>query len=177
MSTQRRDLAVIEEDSRGNARRLIVIPDEQENEIIHVEAPQLPVRPNTNSRANAIVEGSYQDRARAFSHVTLNLSLVTGAGLVVAAMVLGDTTSFALLTGYFFTGFCLVWLLSFILHTFVSAEGVEVIETLLYWQFIKREQSERFRRSRPEPVLWPAMLFRAVIAVASLVGLYAVFGR
>ena len=176
MFTQRRDLAVVEEDTRGNPRRLVVIPDEQE-EIIHVEAQQLPVRPAATSRASAILEGSYQDRARAFSHVTLNLSLVTGAGLVVAAMVLGDTTSFALLTGYFFTGFCIVWAGSFILHTFVSAEGVEVIETLLYWRFIGREQEERHRQMRPAPVLWPALLFRAVIAVTTLIAAYAVWGK
>jgi hypothetical protein len=146
-NNRRRDLAVIETDKRGNPRHLIVIPDDEERaEIIEVEAAQLPTRPAATSRVVAEVTGSYQDRARGFSTVTFNLSLVTGVGLVVAALVLRDGVTFAALTGVFFAGFCLVWLISFLLHTFISPEGVEIFETWQYWQFIRAEQQERWRR-------------------------------
>ena len=64
-------------------------------------------------RAVASVQGSYEDRARGFALATWQLSVVTGAGLVIGAAVLGKSLSFLALAGWFFAGFTAVWLVSF----------------------------------------------------------------
>jgi hypothetical protein len=43
-------------------------------------------------------------------------------------------------------GFALTWLAAYALHTFVSVDGSLFLHTLLGWQYLRREQTERFRR-------------------------------
>ena len=43
-------------------------------------------------------------------------------------------------------GFALTWLVAYGLHTFVSADGSLFIHTLMAWGYLRREQSERFKR-------------------------------
>jgi hypothetical protein len=175
----RRDLAVVEQDARGNPRHLIVIEDDDERaEIVEVEAAQLPTRPAATSRTEAIVRGGYVDRAQGFSHVTLNLALVTGLAVLTAAVFLsGATLTLAATLIYFMSGFFLTWLVAYFLHVFVSPEGVEFLEVVFYWRFIQAEQDERFRRMRPQRALWPVVVGRLAIALITLVALYSVFGR
>jgi small-conductance mechanosensitive channel len=175
----RRDMAIVETDSRGNARHLIVIPDEEAPApIVHTEAAQLPTRPAATSRAAAQVTGSYQDRARGFSHVTLNLALVTGLAVLTAAVFLqGGALTLAATLVYFMSGFFATWLIAYILHVFVSPEGVEFVEVFMYWRFIGREQEERHRRMRPQRATWPMVVGRLVIALVTLIAAYAVWGN
>jgi hypothetical protein len=150
MNRQRRhNMQVVDVDVRGNARQLVVIDDEPEAPIVEV-APQLPGRPAATSRLGATVEGSYQDRAWAFNINTMNLAVATGVMAIIAAFVLRDTITFGVVTVAFFFGFCLTWLIAYAIHTFVSPEGAEMLEILMYWRFINREQAERHKRMRGE---------------------------
>jgi hypothetical protein len=137
------DMVVTDVDPRGQARSYVVLPD---SEPVDITAAELPARPAATARTVATVEGSYEDRARGFSHATFNLSWVTGVLFVIAAIAIKDSITFGLVTMWFFTGFCAVWLIAFFLHTFISAEGAEFIEVVMYWRFINREQDERHRR-------------------------------
>lgn len=131
------------EQKNGQVTRWEVVRDEPEM-MIEPSPVMSPVAPMVRSTSH--IEGSYEDRARGFAVSTWQSSVVTGAGLVIAALVLGGSFSFVALSGWFFTGFCAVWLVSFALHTFVSAEGSEFLSTLFLWRFLEREQAERHRR-------------------------------
>ncbi len=43
-------------------------------------------------------------------------------------------------------GFAVVWLGAYALHVFVSPDGTTFLHTLLAWNYLKKEQRERFRR-------------------------------
>jgi hypothetical protein len=148
---KRHDLAVVDVDVRGNPRQLVVIEDPEpvHAEIVEV-APQLPGRPAATSRLGATVEGDYVNRAKGFSITTMNISIVVGILFIIAAFAIRDTVTFGIITLWFFTGFCVVWLISYVLHVFISPEGAEMLEILMYWRFINREQAERHRRMRGE---------------------------
>jgi hypothetical protein len=97
-------------------------------------------------KAQSVVSGSWSDRARAFNISTLNLSIVTGILATIAALVFGASVSFFVLALYFFGGFTLAWLVAYALHTFVSAEGSQMADTLLLWRFLFNEQRHRHQR-------------------------------
>ena len=97
-------------------------------------------------KAQSVVTGSWSDRAAAFNKTTYTLSLVTGVAFVIGGAVFGPGLSFFALSLYFFGGFVLAWLIAYLLHTFVSAEGAQMADTLLLWQFLFREQQHRHGR-------------------------------
>lgn len=138
-----------------------------------------PVMPERVVRAQSVVTGDWSDRARAFNLSTLNLSIVTGGLAIVAALVFGASFSLWSLLAYFFGGFALAWLIAYLLHTFVSAEGSQFLETIFLWRFLANEQRHRHsrydapQRSAPawlEPVLLAGavgftVLFLAIIII------------
>lgn len=141
------EVVPVEFDSRGNPRRYEVVrvdnPANQAPMIID-SAPVSPLTP-VQPRSTSHVEGTYQDRAWGFSIRTSLLALVTGLALVMGAYFIGGIAG-AILLMWFFGGFLAVWLASFVLDTLISSEGSQFLETVFLWQFLKREQSERFRR-------------------------------
>lgn len=102
-------------------------------------------------KAQSVVTGSWSDRARAFNITTLNLSIVTGILATIAALVFGASVSFFVLALYFFGGFTLAWVIAYALHTFVSAEGAQMADTLLLWRFLFNEQRHRHQRYSAPP--------------------------
>jgi len=131
----------------GNRRQLRVVRQPEIVEPEEWEGVQLPAKTDKPA-VTAHVEGSYTDRAKAFSISTWQLSTVTGIGAWAFAG-LGGTAMFSLaglvwlLGGYF-----AVWLLSFALHTFVSAEGTDLFRAVGEYRLLREEQKERHRRYR-----------------------------
>lgn len=118
-----------------------VIGDDDDVQHIMSPLPEMRV-----VKAQSVVEGSWSDRAHAFNISTLNLSIVTGVLFTIAAIVFGASLSFFALALYFFGGFTLSWLIAYLLHTFVSAEGSQFADTLFLWSFLRREQAHRHQR-------------------------------
>ncbi len=87
------------------------------------------------------------DRAKGFSIATGPLAGVAG---IVAALVgiLGWQVPIASLVTLLLAlgGFALTWLVAYGLHTFVSADGSLFIHTIFAWGYLRREQTERFKR-------------------------------
>ena len=145
------ELVPVEYDQAGRPRRyeVVQVGTQQHIEYVDMGPSQLPeAATRGNMRTTAHIEGSYQDRARGFSISTNNLAMVTAAFVGAAVLVIGDDVTFAVLSAWVIGGYFIVWLGAFMLHTFVSAEGNDLIHTLLMWRYLNREQSERFRRYR-----------------------------
>jgi energy-converting hydrogenase Eha subunit C len=104
------------------------------------------LRPDASPVAEQLA-GSYRDRAVGFSIRTWQLSLVVA---VVAWLIGGKLlTDHPLLSlgalAWLITGFALVWAGAFVLDLAVSPSGVELLNVLLFWRYLSREQKERFR--------------------------------
>lgn len=87
------------------------------------------------------------DRAQGFTIATGPLAIVTG--LVVALVgVIGWRVPVASLMTLLLAlgGFALVWLLAYLAHVFVSSDGALVLHTVMGWNYLRREQKERFKR-------------------------------
>ena len=138
----------------------------------HDDAPIVSPLPEARIvKAQSVVEGSWSDRARAFNISTLNLSIVTGILATIAALVFGASVSFFVLALYFFGGFTLAWLVAYFLHTFISAEGAQMADTLLLWRFLFNEQRHRHNRynTPPSDRLRLAQTILGALAVGSTV--------
>ena len=130
----------------------------------HVEpSRQLPVRveilppatmpdlPPVQQRSGALsnVTGSYTDRAKGFSHVTNRLALALGGLGVLVAVVGFSVPVFSLaVLGWFGSLYTLTWLVAYLLHVFVSAEGAAWLHVWQAWRWLGREQAHRHRLER-----------------------------
>lgn len=157
----------------GQATRYEVIHNEEEDRppAVWDDAPIVSPLRNQIARSTSHIEGSWSDRARAFNISTLNLSIVTGILATIAALVFGASLSFFVLALYFFGGFTLAWLIAYALHTFVSAEGSQFVDTLMLWAFLRREQAHRHQRysAPPSDRLRLAQTILGTLAVGSTV--------
>ena len=129
----------------GNPRQLRVV----RSEIVEPwEDVQLPARATTPA-ITAHVEGTYTDRAKGFSLATWQLSTVTGVAVWAVA---GQITGAPLLSlgalAWFVGGYFAVWLISYAMHVFVSAEGTELFRAAGEYRLLREEQKERHRRYR-----------------------------
>lgn len=113
-------------------------------EIIEVESwrelPSAPITP-------PMPYSGHVDRATGFSIATAPLATVAG---IVAALVgiIGWQVPFASLVTLLLAlgGFCVVWLLAYLAHVFVSTDGALVIHVVMGWNYLRREQANRFKR-------------------------------
>lgn len=161
----------------GQATRYEVIHNEEEDRppAVWDDAPIVSPLRNQIARSTSHIEGSWSDRARAFNISTLNLSIVTGIMFAIAAIVFGASLSFFALALYFFAGFAVAWLIAYLMHTFISAEGAQMADTLLLWRFLFNEQRHRHNRySTPKTDGQKALetvLLAAAVGVTVLAGL------
>lgn len=117
-------------------RRVDILPPE-------VHALDMP----TPATVQSITRGTYLDRAMGFRHAMMPVAAVAGLlGAIAAVSLFGvPLLSFALLM-WFFTVFCVTWLLGYGVHTFVSADGAAVLQILGMYRILSREQQARLRR-------------------------------
>ena len=143
-----------------------------EDDDVHIVSPMPAERV---VRAQSVVSGSWSDRAAAFNKTTYTLSMVTGVAFVIGGAVFGPSLSFFALSMYFFGGFVLAWLIAYLLHTFVSAEGAQMADTLLLWRFLFNEQRHRHNRYTTPKTdsqrTLETVLFAAAVGVTVLAGI------
>ena len=100
-------------------------------------------------RTQTTVTGTHLNRSFAFSVKTWQLSLIVGVAVWLAARILGGHPLLSLSAIlWLVSGFGLVWGGAYFLDTIVSPEGAELIDTLLFWRYMGREQRERHERMR-----------------------------
>ncbi len=114
--------------------------------IIEVDvARELPAIPQTV----LLPQAGYEDRAKGFGIATAPLSIVAGfvaalVGVVGWQVPIASLITLLLALG----GFAGVWLLAYVAHIIVSPDGATFFHVILTWGYLRREQSERFRRYR-----------------------------
>ena len=114
-----------------------------------IEQEPLPPALRSDARTKSAVTGNHKDRAWAFSIRTAQLAAITGVAVWLVGKMLIDYPLLSVVALLWLTtGFAAVWLGAFILDAVLSAEGIELIDTLLFWRFAHREQEERFARRR-----------------------------
>lgn len=104
------------------------------------ELPSAPITP-------PMPHSNYTDRARGFSLATAPLAAATGfvvllIGIAAFGVPLLSVAALLLALG----GFSLVWLVAYVAHVFVSADGALFVHVLMGWGYLRREQRERFKR-------------------------------
>ncbi len=118
------------------------------------EAPAQVVEVETNWRelptapiSAPMPYSGHVDRAKGFGIATAPLAGVAGFIVLligISAFGVPLLSVGALLLAL--AGFAATWLAAYGLHTFVSADGALFIHTIYAWGYLKREQSERFKR-------------------------------
>jgi hypothetical protein len=123
-------------------RNFVAPYPKERTEIVEVmrELPAAPITP-------PMPYSGHVDRAKGFSIATLPLAGATGVvvlliGISAFGVPLLSVAALLLALG----GFCVVWLLAYLAHVFVSADGALVLHTIMGWRYLKREQSNRFKR-------------------------------
>lgn len=93
------------------------------------------------------LSGTYQDRALGFRIAMLPVAVVAGVLAVVAAVGLAGVPflSFATML-WFFTAFCLTWLIGYFIHTWASPDGTALTMVLLHYRLLRHEQKARIDR-------------------------------
>ncbi len=143
------DLVPTGYDSRGRARSLkrVETPAPMHSQVVDMSPIQAPIQ--RVERLRSQTTGSHTDRAIGFNIATWPLSFVVGLGLVVIMRFFAEYPLLSFTTAVvFFSGFLAVWAGAFFLHVVFSAEGIELLDTLLMWRYINREQAERHKRYR-----------------------------
>jgi hypothetical protein len=126
-------------------------------EIVHQPQRQAPVLPESSSTLYAIeakpvaeqhmtVTTSATDRAIGYLLETLPLYACFGLGVTLISVYFWHVPllSITALIIYWLTFVC-AWLVSYIVHKFLSVEGVAFYEASQKWKVIKREQEKRWQ--------------------------------
>lgn len=101
------------------------------------------------SRAQSLVTGSHIDRAKSFVVVTNGLGLVLGGlGVIVAVAAWGVPLLSVPALAWFGSLYAATWLIAYVLHVFVSAEGAAWVHVLRAWGWLDREQRHRHELER-----------------------------
>lgn len=98
-------------------------------------------------RTAATITGDYKNRAEGFRVAMTPVAIVAGVLAVTAAVGLAGVPflSFATML-WFFTAFCLTWLIGYALHTWVSPDGTALTMVLLHYKLLRNEQDARLDR-------------------------------
>lgn len=152
-------------------------------EVVHQPAPYIigaddapivsPVAPDRLPRVQHIVTSDAIGEARAFNIRVSSLALVLAGGVVLAAAVFGPSLSFWSLLAWFGTVYAAVWAAAFAWDTMRSAGGVELVNTLHLWSFLRREQE--FRHSRYDVPQRSAPAWLGPVLLAGAVGFGGLF--
>ena len=108
---------------------------------IHLVDTPMPVQ------TRQALTGDYKNRAEGFRIAMLPVAVVAGVLAVTAAVGLAGVPflSFATML-WFFTAFCLTWLIGYFLHTWVSPDGTALTMVWLHYKLLRAEQDARLDR-------------------------------
>ena len=114
--------------------------------VVEVLPPEALDVPDVRSPVQGLVrvDGDYQDRAKGFLWAVTPVAVVTGVLSCIAGVALFSVPllSFTVLL-WFMTAFCLTWLAGYMLHTFVSPDGVLFFHAWQTWRTVRAEQKHR----------------------------------
>jgi len=117
-------------------------PERPRIEILPAEPIQFDVTQSATQHLE--LRTSATDRAKGFSVVTGQLSGMLGILAVIAAVAgWGHPLASLFTLGAFFSAYCLTWCAAWVIYNLFSVEGVSLIESLLKWKFLFREQAYR----------------------------------
>ena len=110
---------------------------------------ELPDAGQPLSRAQSNVTGGHLDRAEGFAHVTGRLALAMGGlGVLVAVVGMGAPVFSLVVLAWFGSLYAGTWLIAYMLHVFVSAEGAAWLHVRNGWRWLDREQAHRHELER-----------------------------
>ena len=116
---------------------------------IEVLPPAQPPDTRQPAQVQNIVTGDHLSRARGFALVTNRLGLTLGGlGVIVAVVGTGAPLFSLAVLGWFGGLYALTWLIAYIVHVVVSAEGAAWMHVLRGWRWLDREQAHRHRLER-----------------------------
>lgn len=104
------------------------------------QLPQLPM----NAGSQVALKTTYTDRAWGFLLKSVPMWLAFVVGSVLIAYFWRDVPLIsATMIGYMFTGAIISWLISWVLDMAISPDGTTIIQSLLAFRIVAREQQHR----------------------------------
>lgn len=90
---------------------------------------------------------TYVDRAKGFQVATLPISIAFGIGALVVAVVGYRVPVLSLgALAVFWLAFLAWWLVGWAIHTVASPDGIALVQALLMYRYVRKEQVERHKR-------------------------------
>lgn len=106
--------------------------------------PMLPT-----AQTSVTLHTTYIDRSKGFQLATLPISIAFGVGaLVVAAVGYSVPVLSVAALAVFWLAFLAWWLIGWAIHHIASPDGIALVQALLTYRYVRREQVERHRRYR-----------------------------
>lgn len=116
-------------------RRVEIMPPE------HV-APMLPT-----AHTSVELHTTYRDRSIGFQLATLPISIAFGVGALVVAVVGYSVPVISIgALAVFWLAFLAWWLIGWAIHNIASPDGIALVQALLMYRYVRREQQERHSR-------------------------------
>jgi hypothetical protein len=115
-------------------------------EIIPIE-DALPMLPTAQTSVE--LHTTYTDRAKGFQLATLPISIAFGIGALVVAVVGYSVPVISIgALAVFWLAFLTWWLIGWAIHHVASPDGIALVQALLMYRYVRREQAERHQRYR-----------------------------
>lgn len=112
-------------------------------------APMSPPDTGQPARAQSSVTGDYVNRAKGFALVTNGLGLTLGVLAVIVAVAAWNVPLLSVAALLWFAGlYTLTWLVAYVVHVAVSAEGAALLHVRRGWRWLDREQAHRHELER-----------------------------
>lgn len=90
---------------------------------------------------------TYTDRAKGFQLATLPISAAFGVGALIVAIVGYSVPIISIgALAVFWLAFLAWWLIGWGIHHIASPDGIALVQALLMYRFVRREQIERHKR-------------------------------
>lgn len=118
-------------------RRVEIVPAED-------PLPMLPI-----AQTSVELHTTYVDRAKSFQLATLPISIAFGVGALIVAIVGYSVPVVSIgALAVFWLAFLAWWLIGWAIHHIASPDGIALVQALLMYRYVRREQTERHRRYR-----------------------------
>jgi hypothetical protein len=125
---------------KNSTRFVAADPPAPRVEIINTELPPAPITP-------PMPHASHLDRSRGFILATAPLAAATGVVvLLIGIVAFGVPVLSVLALLVALAGFTAAYLVAFLAHTFVSADGALFLHVVMMWRLLFLEARERRRR-------------------------------
>jgi len=115
-------------------------------EIVPIAEP-LPMLPTAQTSVE--LRTTYRDRSIGFQLATLPISVAFGAGALIIAIVGYSVPVISIgALAVFWLAFLAWWLIGWAIHHIASPDGIALVQALLMYRYVRREQAERHQRYR-----------------------------